>query len=212
MTQPTAEEKSLVRHLTAADYTATPWRNGGGTTTEIAISPSGASLGGGFDWRLSIAEVAQDGPFSSFPGYQRSLSVISGGGILLDAGEEGDIELRTPFKPVSFPGEWEIHGRLLGAALRDLNLIYKRATTAGRVGFLRIADTPLNAESDAQTLLILPLAGGPLTASWDKRAAEAQLEEGETLILERRGGGHAVRLTAASGEIQAAFVEISKTG
>lgn len=211
MTENQADRPSVVRHLRASDYRTTPWRNGGGTTTEIAISPPGASLEqGAFDWRLSIAEVGSDGPFSSFPGYDRSLSVISGGGILLDAGTQGDIELRRPFKPVSFPGEWDIEGRLLGAALRDLNLIFKRDTTAGRVGFLSIAGTPLNVASDARCLLILPLRGGAVTVSWDAAREEARLLEEETLILERAGGGHALTLTAAGGEVCAAFVEISK--
>lgn len=211
MPQESPEKASRARHLTAVDYKTTPWRNGGGKTTEIAIAPEGAGLdSGGFDWRLSIAEVGQDGPFSSFPGYQRSLSVISGGGILIDAGEEGDLELREPFKPVTFPGEWKIEGRLLGAALRDLNLIYRRATTAGRVGFLEVSSEALNAESDAQILLVLPLGGGPVAVSWDEGAGEARLQEEETLILERGAGGHAISLKAASGKVQTAFVEISE--
>lgn len=56
---------SLIR---AEQLVASPWKNGGGVTREIAAQPPGASLDG-FAWRVSVADVAQPGPFSRFPGY-----------------------------------------------------------------------------------------------------------------------------------------------
>ena len=69
-----------MRLLPAAGHRRMPWKNGGGETVEIAISPADAGLDG-FDWRLSMATVATDGPFSVFPGIDRSLAVIRGAGI-----------------------------------------------------------------------------------------------------------------------------------
>lgn len=207
-----SEDSSKVRHLTPTDYKATPWRNGSGRTTEIAISPPDASLHGGFDWRLSVAEVTADGPFSSFPGYDRNLTLLSGGGLLLDAGEEGDIELREPFKPVRFPGEWQVEGRLLGTAARDLNLITKRDTAAGRVGFLTIEGIPLQSESDAETLVLYVAEGGPVEVAWDDGTENTTLKDEEALILMRDGGGHALNLAAQEGAAKLAFVEISPKG
>ncbi|MDP1908248.1 MAG: HutD family protein, partial [Hyphomicrobium sp.] len=43
-----------MRILRAKDYRRMPWKNGGGETTEIAISPEGAALDS-FDWRVSMA-------------------------------------------------------------------------------------------------------------------------------------------------------------
>ena len=62
------------------------------STTEIAIYPEGAGLSGaGFIWRVSIAEVAVDGPFSRFPGYDRHIMTIAGNGMMLEAeGHGGD--------------------------------------------------------------------------------------------------------------------------
>ena len=196
------------RHLTAGDYRTTPWRNGGGTTTEIAVSPAGASVSEGFDWRLSVAEVATDGPFSSFPGYQRSLSLLSGGGILLDAGKHGDIELRQPFKPVTFAGEWEIEGKLLGAAIRDLNLIFARDRVAGRVGFVTVGAAPLGIESDAATLLIFLAKGGPAEIAGAEAQAGHVLRAEESLLLESPEG-HAVTLRAEAAAATLAVVEIT---
>src|SRR5690606_24981691 len=60
--------------LDPATTIAMPWKNGGGTTLQLAISPKGASLED-FAWRISSAQVAVDGAFSSFPGADRSLAV-----------------------------------------------------------------------------------------------------------------------------------------
>ena len=62
-----------MRVLRAADYPRMPWKNGGGETAEILVEPAGAPLDS-FDWRLSMARVAADGPFSLFPGVERTPS------------------------------------------------------------------------------------------------------------------------------------------
>ena len=95
-----------------------PWRNGGGTTTEIAIAPEGASVSGErFLYRVSIADVASDGPFSRFEGYDRHIMLLAGAGMTLDCGTHGRIEL-APFEPRSFSGDWEVTGTLVGGAVR----------------------------------------------------------------------------------------------
>jgi environmental stress-induced protein Ves len=55
-----------VRIIRAGDCKATPWKNGDGSTTEIAIGPAGASLEA-FDWRVSMARVASMGHFPISP-------------------------------------------------------------------------------------------------------------------------------------------------
>jgi environmental stress-induced protein Ves len=65
-----------------------PWKNGGDETTEVAAGPPGASLET-FDWRISMAHIAQSGPFSLFPGVDRTLAVLSGVGIRLSVAGRG---------------------------------------------------------------------------------------------------------------------------
>ncbi|TIN81446.1 MAG: HutD family protein, partial [Mesorhizobium sp.] len=72
-----------MRILRAAEYRSMPWKNGGGVTTEIAVSPSGAGLDD-FDWRVSMARVELSGPFSQFAGIDRTLAVLEGEGIVLE--------------------------------------------------------------------------------------------------------------------------------
>ncbi|MEX0969332.1 MAG: HutD family protein [Paracoccaceae bacterium] len=98
------------------DYTTMPWRNGGGVTHEIFADASP------YTWRLSMAEVAQNGPFSPFPGLARILTVIDGAGIALETPSETLTAL--PRHPVAFSGEVAVHGTLLNGPIRDLNLIY----------------------------------------------------------------------------------------
>lgn len=75
-----------VRILRAAGRAAAPWKNGGGVTREIAAGPEGAGMDT-FAWRVSLADVGADGPFSVFPEVTRVLTVVDGAGMELTAGE-----------------------------------------------------------------------------------------------------------------------------
>ncbi|MDP3959038.1 MAG: HutD family protein [Pseudorhodobacter sp.] len=88
-----------MRHLTPADYTTMPWANGRGTTTEL-IRVDGV---GGLRWRLSMASVVEDGPFSTFPGIERNLTVIAGAGFDL-VGTGIKLHARA-LVPIAFPGD-----------------------------------------------------------------------------------------------------------
>ena len=68
-----------MRILRAESYRRMPWKNGGGETTEIAVSPEGAGLDD-FDWRVSMARVESSGPFSLFAGIDRTLAILEGEG------------------------------------------------------------------------------------------------------------------------------------
>lgn len=99
----------VVRH---ADLVPQPWKNGGGTTREVCAFPPGATLDG-FDWRLSMATVAKDGPFSAFPGIDRVLIVLAGGGLDLTL-PDGDRRL-MPGQMMSFAGETPVQASLIAA-------------------------------------------------------------------------------------------------
>ena len=66
-----------------ARRTTMPWKNGGGVTHELWRTPK---AGPEFDLRISIAEVAANGPFSLFPGVDRIITLLSGGGFRLAGG------------------------------------------------------------------------------------------------------------------------------
>ncbi|NPD16610.1 HutD family protein [Xinfangfangia sp. D13-10-4-6] len=105
-----------------------PWKNGGGETAEIAISPVSAGTET-FSWRISTAWVAQDGPFSHFPGIDRILTVIEGGPMLLEV-EGKPIVMDETSPALTFAGEAAVTARLLGPPLLDFNLMLRRPRKA----------------------------------------------------------------------------------
>jgi len=102
-----------------------PWKNGGGETREIAVSPPGAPLDS-LEWRISIATVATDGPFSAFHGVTRTLSVIQGSGIVLTVGDAPPRKLLTTSEPCTFDGETPTSATLIDGPIVDLNVMTKR--------------------------------------------------------------------------------------
>ena len=117
--------------LSAATRAAQPWKNGAGTTREITAFPPRSGLES-FDWRVSVAEVTQDGPFSIFPGIDRSLIVLSGEGIALEVAGRSS-RLRPGEEPYFFPGDQPAGCALLGGPVMDLNVMSRRGEIAHTV-------------------------------------------------------------------------------
>lgn len=113
-----------------------PWKNGGGLTREIVVEPA---KGERFSYRLSIADVATDGPFSHFEGYDRHIMLLDGVGMTLDAGVRGRFQL-VPFVPHAFSGDWDVIGTLASGPVRDLNLIVDRAWAISTLEVLPLSD------------------------------------------------------------------------
>ncbi len=118
--------------LPAAKRVATPWKNGGGTTFEIVVSPADAGFDS-FAWRLSIAEVTEPGPFSLFPGIDRHLAVLEGRLELRLDGTDDVLRLSPDEDPLTFPGDRAAVGRPVGHTVRDLNLMIRRDRCRGRL-------------------------------------------------------------------------------
>ncbi|HEY2817346.1 MAG TPA: HutD family protein [Casimicrobiaceae bacterium] len=123
------------RVLAPADYRSTSWKNGGGRTTEIASFPSGS----GFDrfiWRVSVADVERDGPFSAFPAVDRTLVLLHGAGLIL-AGVGEPLEVRAHYEPVKFAGDISLECTLYDGPVRDFNLMVRRTQARGEVAIVR---------------------------------------------------------------------------
>jgi len=118
--------------LRGADLVAAPWKNGGGVTREVAAFPAGAGLDA-FVWRVSIADVAQAGPFSRFDGIDRTLVLLSGAGMLLDEAQGPTHALTQALDIARFAGEAAIDARLVDGATRDFNLMVRRGAATGEV-------------------------------------------------------------------------------
>lgn len=119
-----------MRCIPRSGFRTAAWKNGGGVTHEIARMDDGGAL----VWRISLAEVGADGPFSSFPGLTRILTVIDGAG--LDLESQAGVLPALPLSPVRFLGDTPIHGRLRGGPCRDVNVIFDARRVLARVSVL----------------------------------------------------------------------------
>lgn len=119
----------MLRILRNTDYPSRAWKNGGGTTRDIIVEPPGASLED-FAWRLSLAQVDRDGPFSRFDDVDRTLVLLSGAMTLHEPDRR--IEL-VRGEPVEFPGERAIEATLSGGSSLDFNVMTRRGRASQRV-------------------------------------------------------------------------------
>lgn len=98
-----------------------PWKNGGGSTTPIAVFPPDAGFDD-FDWRISLATIAEDGAFSEFPGIERTLALVDGHGMTLEI--DGEAMLISKADPVAiFDGESRVLAKLNRGASTDFNVM-----------------------------------------------------------------------------------------
>jgi uncharacterized protein len=114
--------RGMARVVRRNEYREIPWRNGGGVTFEIAREPES---GTDFSWRLSLARIDSDGPFSDFSGYQRALSLVSGAGCRLFGVEARPRELTEPGATVFFSGGAAVACELIAGVCFDLNLMVR---------------------------------------------------------------------------------------
>ena len=86
------------------------------------MEPPGASLDT-FDWRISVASIATDGPFSKFPGIDRTLAVVKGKGLLLTIGSSTAVSLERGSDPIAFDGDVPTSAHLTQGEIIDLNVM-----------------------------------------------------------------------------------------
>ena len=153
-----------------------PWANGRGVTVEMARvdGPDGLL------WRLSMARVDEDGPFSIFPGITRNLTVITGPGFRLH-GNGIDLTAR-PLSPVVFPGDVPIAAAGVMAPSEDFNVMTPATLphprvwladghipTGGRLflmalGNAQVNDTAMAPRDLLETTNTAVVIGGPVIA------------------------------------------------
>ncbi|MFB6441970.1 HutD family protein [Streptomyces sp. NPDC056411] len=156
-----------MRILRAADRTAAPWSNGGGVTREVAAHPPGAGWDG-FAWRVSLADVTRDGPYSPLPGVRRILTVADGGGLELTV--DGAVHhLPDRFRPFAFPGAAATDCRLLAGPVVNLNVMLRDGRAEAAVEMVRGSRAlPPAGGTDAVLVValqgaarLMPAGGGP---------------------------------------------------
>lgn len=167
-----------LRIVTPAGRHTTPWRNGAGRTAEIAAHA--APTPSGLAWRISVATVETDGPFSPFEDCDRTSILLTGAGIDIVSGDEdtGTVTLDRPFAAVDYPADRGARGRLHAGPVQLLNLIADRGLAiVHRLIEGRRPEAPLPA---AATTIVHVLRGDARVAAGARHALSA----GDTMVSE----------------------------
>ena len=187
-----------MRILRAENHKRMPWKSGGGETTEIAVFPEGAGLSD-FDWRVSMARVDGDGPFSSFPGIDRTIAILEGAGIVLDVAGNAARRLTAEDEPHRFPADRPTSAALIGGSVLDFNVMSRRGRVAHSVHGISAS---LSAGPGGVRLVFC--ASGSLNIRMDgadltlERHDAALLDTGEEARIAPAGNGRGYLVTFAA--------------
>lgn len=167
------------RHLRAQDARIVPWRNGRGVTRELWVSPSTATIERlDFSWRVSLAGVTEDGPFSRFPGLERWLVLTRGAGLRLFHGANSSARELCCGQPYRFSGALRTRAELIEGPVEDFNLIFRPEHWDVQVDWLASGEhsiLPNSAQCFAHC------------AAGEAQLAQQRLSAGESLFAERAG-------------------------
>jgi environmental stress-induced protein Ves len=185
-----------IRLLDPAAFQAVPWKNGGGTATDIAVQPA---ADGDVAWRVGTAGILKDGPFSDYEGVTRTFTVIAGPGVHLDFAGEGTRTLDRD-QPTRFAGAPAPFCRLRdGQAATAFNLLTRDGFATGDVEIRRgrAAEEPVTA---AATVLLYAIEEAwSLTADGQTvvmhQGAAAQIDGAAAITASSAIGGRAAIVT-----------------
>lgn len=177
------------RIVRAAAMAPQPWKNGMGVTREVARFPHAAGSDD-FIWRISVAEVNSAAPFSLFPGIDRQIVLLDGGGFTMTLDGRRQHALTTPLQPFAFPGEAPVDVAMAAGATRDFNVMVRRAVATGHVDVWH-APGQHGVPSDAVLVYLArgtaDTPDGPLAAgdAWLPGAGPLTLHDGAAALLAR---------------------------
>ena len=180
----------------SADHRVVPWTNGLGVTADVFLFPPDADE---WTWRLSIADVSNDVPFSFMPGIDRHIMVAMGAGMALtiDGAQEVRMDCSTP--PLSFAGESATTCRLLDGPIADLNLMTRRGHATGRLRV--VAVSPAEALAVDHDDVAIVLLDGVLSVG------SADLTTFDAVLLED-SPAHAASLVGGAGGARVAIASV----
>jgi hypothetical protein len=141
------------------------WKNGAGSTTEIAAAPPGATLDS-FDWRISLATLSHDGPFSLFPDVERTLALVEGAGAAFRVDGRPGYAMSEDEPIFEFSGDSEIEATRIDGTTTAFNVMTRNTRCHHRLGRRALKGTSGFAPRGDVTVLFLA-EGESLSVSSD---------------------------------------------
>lgn len=163
-----------------SEYRRMPWANGGGVTDELFVCRDPQT--GCMRWRISMADVSVDGPFSHFDGCDRVLVLIAGRGLNLSFNGGIGVELCEVYEQVSFSGDVATYATLHGGPIRDLNVILDRQSLKASVAILQDGDQ-LVVPPNAAALAVLAREGDIFVGEPSER--DIRVASGDLLVAQQ---------------------------
>ena len=178
-----------------------PWANGMGVTTELYVHNNEQS--DRILWRISMASVSSDGPFSHFAGYDRILVLLDGPGLRLSHQDGTEHCLTNAYQLATFAGDVATHAALIDGPVKDFNVItdrsaYKPTVTIVASGSDRVA-------IDADVLAVYAVDDNLLIVDPDRHSHP--VPKGDLLLVDapRQGDWSFSDATAIVTQLSAAY-------
>jgi environmental stress-induced protein Ves len=167
--------EAMIKVVRVEERVVTAWKNGRGWTSTLVISPENATLDS-FDWRISIAGTDQAGPFSAFPGIDRTLLMLEGRARLM--ADQVSLILDSDSDPIAFAGDVPTSAELLADAIVDFNVMTRRGRFTHRVVRKTLPAPELLAASSVSAVLVL---NGSVKVQTDD--AESTVNPGDLAVI-----------------------------
>jgi uncharacterized protein len=181
----------LIELIRARDYREQPWKNGGGLTREIAVAFSDDEATSVL-WRVSLATIDRDGPFSEYRGYDRTIVALDVGAVELDV--DGERIVLEPGQPHEFRGEARVACRLRGGATRDLNAMTLRDAFVHDVEI--VTSTQRFILDDDEIAFVYAIEGAAAVENTPCEAGDTiWLQEAEAVDVRTGGSAAVIRIT-----------------
>jgi environmental stress-induced protein Ves len=149
-----------------AGLATVPWKNGSGSTTEIAVDPPAAGFDD-FNWRVSLATISESGPFSVFPGVERTLALVDGNGMILDIDTNDRVHVGQDEPVLAFSGDSEVEATLNRGPSVDFNVMTRSETCYHLFGRRRLTGNPSGFAPRGDVSVLFLAEGDSLSVSSD---------------------------------------------
>jgi environmental stress-induced protein Ves len=181
--------------IPATEYRRERWKNGLGWTREVLRWPLDSEQ---WDWRISIAEVDKGGAFSSFPGVDRELVLLSGEGMRLKFEDGESVELNPPHDRHRFAGERALEAELLAGPTQDFNLMWRRDRVEASVLHRPLVGSMLFFAEPGVRWLAYLLSGRAMVKD---QLLPMVLEQGDSALLAPQPGDRQRLIIEGGGEL-----------
>lgn len=173
-------ETNPYKKIHSKDLIIMPWKNGGGMTAEIARGGK-RTKNSDWEWRVSIAVVETNGPFSIFRGIERTMSIIEGNGIDLVSPDGVSFTLSL-FKIVKFDGETVLKGRLRHGSVKNFNVMVDRNLFTACLEIINTKTQMVSSVESNFIVLIHQVKGGITKIEHDQTFTSLTAQE--TIVFE----------------------------